>query len=60
MGSQRARKHAVCISFSLHDKGKPAPLLKLTVTWETAKDEAFARLAETLILSNHQINWTHL
>jgi len=44
----------------LHKKGPLAQLLELTVACETADDANFARLAESLILSNHQINWAHL
>lgn len=44
----------------LHNKGVLAPLLELTVACESADDANFARLAESLILSNHQINWAHL
>ena len=35
-------------------------VLALTIACETADDENFARLANDLILSNHQINWAHL
>ncbi len=44
----------------LHDKGPLAPLLQLTIACEQADDEAFARLADALVLSNHQVNWAHL
>jgi EAL and modified HD-GYP domain-containing signal transduction protein len=37
-----------------------APFLELTIACETADDAAFARMADALILSNHQINWAHL
>lgn len=44
----------------LHNKGPLAPILELTIACETADDANFARLATTLMLSNHQINWAHL
>ncbi len=44
----------------LHNKGPMAPLLELTIACETSDDANFARLAESLVLSNHQINWAHL
>ncbi len=44
----------------LHGKGPLAPLLELTIACESEDDAAFARLAGTLDLSNHQINWAHL
>lgn len=44
----------------LHNKGPLAPLLELTIACETADDAAFARLAESLTLTNHQVNWAHL
>ena len=40
--------------------GVLAPLLALTVACESVDDEAFARLAEQLQLTNHQINMAHL
>ena len=44
----------------LHQKGPLAPLLELTIACETADDATFARAAQALILSNHQVNWAHL
>ena len=44
----------------LHRKGSMAPILALTIACETADDANFARLADELILTNHQINWAHL
>ena len=44
----------------LHNKGPLAPLLELTIACEQADDENFARLANALTLSNHQVNWAHL
>ncbi len=44
----------------LHRKGMYAPFLELTLACESAEDEAFARVAMQLQLSNHQVNWAHL
>lgn len=44
----------------LHRKGMFAPFLELTLACENADDEAFARAATQLHLSNHQVNWAHL
>jgi c-di-GMP-related signal transduction protein len=44
----------------LHQKGPLAPFQELTLACEQADDEAFARLAKALALSNHQVNWAHL
>ncbi len=44
----------------LHKTGPLAPFLELTIACEQADDEAFARAADVLILSNHQVNWAHL
>lgn len=44
----------------LHNSGVLAPLLALTLACESADDDAFARLAESLQLSGQQINWAHL
>jgi EAL and modified HD-GYP domain-containing signal transduction protein len=44
----------------LHRKGVYAPFLELTLACESAEDEAFARVATQLQLSNHQVNWAHL
>lgn len=44
----------------LHNKGPLAPFLQLTIACEAADDAAFARLAESLTLTNHQVNWAHL
>lgn len=44
----------------LHRKGMFAPFLELTLACEAADDEAFARAANQLHMSNHQVNWAHL
>lgn len=44
----------------LHGTGILAPFLELTLACETANDEVFARTAEALHLTNHQVNWAHL
>lgn len=44
----------------LHRKGMFAPFLELTLACESADEEAFARAATQLHLSNHQVNWAHL
>ncbi len=44
----------------LHGKGVFAPLLELTKACESGDEEAFARLAQELHLSNRQVNWAHL
>ncbi len=44
----------------LERKGALAPILELTIACEAADDANFARLADALTLSNHQINWAHL
>lgn len=44
----------------LQRKGVYAPFLDLTLACESADDEAFARVATQLQLSNHQVNWAHL
>ncbi len=44
----------------LHDTGVFAPFLALTKACESGDDEAFARAAEELHLSNRQVNWAHL
>jgi EAL and modified HD-GYP domain-containing signal transduction protein len=44
----------------LHGTGILAPFLELTKACESADDEAFARNAEALQLTNHQVNWAHL
>ena len=41
-------------------RGVLAPFLELTIACETADDEAFARTANELALSNRQVNWAHL
>lgn len=41
-------------------RGVLAPFLELTIACETADDEAFARAATELSLSNRQVNWAHL
>ena len=44
----------------LHGTGILAPFLELTLACETADDDVFARTADALQLSNHQVNWAHL
>ena len=44
----------------LHHRGVYAPFLDLVLACETGDDDAFARHAEALHLSNHQVNWAHL
>lgn len=44
----------------LHKKGLFAPFLELTCACESGDDAAFARCAEALHLSSHQINMAHL
>lgn len=44
----------------LQRKGMFAPFLELTLACESANDDAFARAATNLHLSNHQVNWAHL
>lgn len=44
----------------LHNTGVLAPFLELTKACESVDDEVFAKMAETLRLSNHQVNWAHL
>lgn len=41
-------------------RGPLAPFLELTEACENVDDETFARVAQTLKLSNRQINWAHL
>jgi c-di-GMP-related signal transduction protein len=48
------------VSALLHRKGLFAPFLELTIACETADDEAFARAANQLHLTNKQVNWAHL
>ena len=44
----------------LHNTGILAPFLALTKACESADDEAFARTADALQLTNQQVNWAHL
>ena len=44
----------------LSREGQFAPFLDLTLACESEDDEAFARLATELQLTNHQVNWAHL
>ena len=44
----------------LHNQGVFAPFLELAKACESGDDEAFARNAEALHLSNHQINMAHM
>lgn len=48
------------VSALLLRRGVLAPFLELTIACETADDEAFARTANALALSNRQVNWAHL
>ncbi len=43
-----------------HGSGILAPFLELTKACESVDDEAFARNANALQLTNHQVNWAHL
>lgn len=44
----------------LRKQGVFWPFLELTIACETGNDEAFARAANALSLSNRQVNWAHL
>lgn len=44
----------------LHNTGVFAPFLDLTRACESGDDALFAKKAEELHLSNHQVNWAHL
>ncbi len=44
----------------LEQSGPYAPFLQLAVACERGDDEGFAKTAQSLQLSNHQINWAHL
>ena len=44
----------------LRNEGQLAPFLALTKACESGDDVAFARAADELQLSNHQVNWAHL
>lgn len=44
----------------LHKKGVYAPFLELVLACESGDEAAFARSAQALHLSNHQVNWAHL
>jgi EAL and modified HD-GYP domain-containing signal transduction protein len=44
----------------LHGQGVFAPFLELTKACESGDDATFARTAESLHLSNRQVNWAHL
>lgn len=44
----------------LKNEGPFAPFLALTKACESGDEAAFAKAAEELQLSNHQINWAHL
>jgi EAL and modified HD-GYP domain-containing signal transduction protein len=46
--------------FSLLDVMLGQPILELTRACESGDDEGFARAANALQLSNHQVNWAHL
>ena len=48
------------VSALLLRRGLLAPFLELAIACETADDEAFARCANELQLSNRQVNWAHL
>lgn len=44
----------------LHRRGMLAPFLELAEACESANDEVFARAANALTLTNHQVNMAHL
>lgn len=44
----------------LHGEGLLAPFLELTLACESADDAAFAKAANSLGLSDYQVNWAHL
>lgn len=44
----------------VHNSGVFAPFLELTRACESGDEESFARAANALQLSNHQVNWAHL
>ena len=44
----------------VHNQGVFAPFLDLTRACESGDEAAFARAANALQLSNHQVNWAHL
>lgn len=44
----------------LHDSGPLAPFLTLAKACENADDTVFAKTAESLKLTNQQVNWAHL
>jgi EAL and modified HD-GYP domain-containing signal transduction protein len=44
----------------LHGTGVFAPFLELTKACESGDDASFARNANALHLTNHQVNWAHL
>ena len=44
----------------LRNEGQLAPFLALTKACESGDDVAFAKAADELQLSNHQVNWAHL
>ena len=44
----------------VHNRGVFAPFLDLTRACESGDEAAFARAANALQLSNHQVNWAHL
>ncbi|MEX8191430.1 EAL and HDOD domain-containing protein [Comamonas guangdongensis] len=44
----------------VHNQGVFAPFLELTRACESGDELAFARAANALQLSNHQVNWAHL
>jgi len=50
----------VVVEALLQQTGKLAPFLELTLACETADEDAFARFANALNLSNQQVNWAHL
>lgn len=57
--------HAVALPQPVLDallqcRGIFAPFLELTLACENVDDERFAQAANTLHLSNHQVNWAHL
>jgi EAL and modified HD-GYP domain-containing signal transduction protein len=51
---------ATVVSALLHNDGALAPFLELAKACESGDEVAFAKAAEELQLSNHQVNWAHL
>ena len=51
---------ASVVSALMNNDGPFAPFLRLTRACESGDEVAFAEAAESLQLSNHQVNWAHL